>query len=469
MVLGRALSSQRRGLELRRVSAAMVYEQALAFCAALVTLGLLFPFWEYRPGLTALSLLGIPVLLALLHPRVFVPLADRLLRLAGREPLGVEMRFGRVVALLCYYVAAWFVAGLACWSLARAVTDVGVDALPAVTVAFAFAFVVSMAAFVFPGGLGVREVVLAGALAGPLGCRRRARVGRAPAPVADRRGAGLRRPGHARRARGGRPRARRATRAARRDGVRATGRRTEPMGRKSRTKKEAAAGGETAARGRLLPVAELDADDYARLFRRCAWYVLAGAVAFAVVFALLAWLRYRAYYGGRFDLGNMVQAVYNTAHGRFLEITTAGPEPRQMSRLGAHVDPIIAVFALPWLVWPSPVMLLTLQSVIVATSAWPAYRLGSARHPRPARRRPARRRPAPLSGARLRGPERVPPRHARHAVPALRLPVHRRGPLAARPALPRRWRRSARRRSRSCSPSWGPTSPCASAPGGRSS
>ncbi len=142
-------------------------------------------------------------------------------------------------------------------------------------------------------------------------------------------------------------------------------------------KKEAAAGGGPAPRGRLLPVAELGADDYARLFRRCAWYVLAGAVAFAVVFALLAWLRYRAYYGGRFDLGNMVQAVYNTAHGRFLEITTAGPQPRQMSRLGAHVDPILAAFALPWLVWPSPVMLLTLQSAIVATSAWPAYRLGA--------------------------------------------------------------------------------------------
>ena len=149
------------------------------------------------------------------------------------------------------------------------------------------------------------------------------------------------------------------------------------MGKKSRMKKAAATDGGPAPHGRLLPVAELDADDFARLFRRCAWYVLAGAVAFAVVFALLAWLRYRAYYGGRFDLGNMVQAVYNTAHGRFLEITTAGPEPRQMSRLGSHVDPILAAFALPWLVWPSPVMLLTLQSVIVAASAWPAYRLGS--------------------------------------------------------------------------------------------
>jgi hypothetical protein len=41
----------------------------------------------------------------------------------------------------------------------------------------------------------------------------------------------------------------------------------------------------------------------------------------------------------------MVQAVANTAHGRFLEVT--GVDGRQMSRLGAHVDPILAAFALP--------------------------------------------------------------------------------------------------------------------------
>jgi len=169
MALGRALASQRRGLGLRRVSAAMVYEQALAFCAALVTVGLLFPFWSYRPRVTALSLLGIPLLLALLHPRVFAPLADRVLHALGRDRLGVELSFGKVGALLCYYVAAWFVAGLACWTLARAVNDAGADLLPTVTVAFAFAFVVGMVAFVFPGGLGVREAVLAAALGGALG------------------------------------------------------------------------------------------------------------------------------------------------------------------------------------------------------------------------------------------------------------------------------------------------------------
>lgn len=133
----------------------------------------------------------------------------------------------------------------------------------------------------------------------------------------------------------------------------------------------------------LSPVSELGPGEYARQFRRAAIYVIAAALAFAVVFAVLSWLKYHAYMDGRFDLGNMVQAVYNTAHGRFLEITTGDATPRQMSRLGSHVDPILALFALPWLIWPSPAMLLALQSVIVATGAWPAFRLGARATRRP--------------------------------------------------------------------------------------
>ena len=108
--------------------------------------------------------------------------------------------------------------------------------------------------------------------------------------------------------------------------------------------------------------------------RRFGWYVLVAAVLTAALLSFLSIQRYRDFYGGRYDLGNMVQAVYNTAHGRFLQITDASGQ--QVSRLGSHVDPILAVFALPWLAWPSPLMLLVVQAVIVAASAWPAYRLG---------------------------------------------------------------------------------------------
>jgi uncharacterized membrane protein len=127
----------------------------------------------------------------------------------------------------------------------------------------------------------------------------------------------------------------------------------------------------------LSPIEEYDEARMTIMFRRRALYVIGGAILFAVIYGLLSWLKYRAYMDARYDLGNMVQAVYNTAHGHFLEITSGDLEPRQMSRLGSHVDPILALFALPWLVWPSPVMLLVGQAMIVATGAWPAYRLGT--------------------------------------------------------------------------------------------
>ena len=75
----------------------MVYEQALGVCGALLAVAVLFPFWEYRPGVTALSLLAIPVLVALMHPRVFGPLAGWALRLLHRPPLEVTVGFGAVL------------------------------------------------------------------------------------------------------------------------------------------------------------------------------------------------------------------------------------------------------------------------------------------------------------------------------------------------------------------------------------
>ena len=165
MFVGRAWMSHAQGLPVDRVSAAMVYEQALGICSALLTVAILFPFWKYHPGITALSLLAIPALIALLHPRIFGPVAAWVLRVLRRPPLDVTLRFGVVLALLWYYVAAWLVTGVGAWLLARAVTGLGVDALPIVVVAYALAYVVGMAAFVFPSGIGVREAVLTASLA----------------------------------------------------------------------------------------------------------------------------------------------------------------------------------------------------------------------------------------------------------------------------------------------------------------
>lgn len=96
--------------------------------------------------------------------------------------------------------------------------------------------------------------------------------------------------------------------------------------------------------------------------------------AYAGLFAYLSVARHRAFWTGRFDLGNMVQAVWSTLHGRPLETTDIAG--RQFVRLGAHVDPILVLLAPLYAAWPSPEALLVAQAVIVASGALPAFWLG---------------------------------------------------------------------------------------------
>jgi uncharacterized membrane protein len=97
----------------------------------------------------------------------------------------------------------------------------------------------------------------------------------------------------------------------------------------------------------------------------------AGMAAYAAGFAALSVLRHSAFATGRFDLGNMVQAVWTTGHGDPLQMTDLNGD--QISRLAAHVDPILILFTPLWWIWPSPNMLLVLQAVVIALGALPVY------------------------------------------------------------------------------------------------
>ena len=77
---------------------------------------------------------------------------------------------------------------------------------------------------------------------------------------------------------------------------------------------------------------------------------------------------------GRFDVGNLTQVVWSTANGRFLEMTDLNGD--QISRLGAHFDPIVvAPRRRLWWLWPSPELLLVVQAVAVALGAVPVFLL----------------------------------------------------------------------------------------------
>jgi len=105
-------------------------------------------------------------------------------------------------------------------------------------------------------------------------------------------------------------------------------------------------------------------------------FVWLAMSAFTVLFGALAVLRHRAFGSGRFDLGNMTQAVWSTANGDFLSVTDVHGE--QIARLGSHFDPILALLAPLWWVWPSPELLLVVQAGAVAAGALPVFWLARA-------------------------------------------------------------------------------------------
>jgi uncharacterized membrane protein len=92
----------------------------------------------------------------------------------------------------------------------------------------------------------------------------------------------------------------------------------------------------------------------------------------AVGYGLLALSRYAEFRAGRVDHGFMVQAVWNTLHGRFLVGTSTGDEA---TRLEGHVDPILAAFAPAGLLVPIAELLVVAQVLALAAGAFPVYLL----------------------------------------------------------------------------------------------
>jgi len=99
-----------------------------------------------------------------------------------------------------------------------------------------------------------------------------------------------------------------------------------------------------------------------------------GAAVWTVVIASLAVWRHHRFLSHRFDLGNMVQAVWSTAEGRPLEVTD-GQTGEQVVRLGGHVDPALILFVPLWWIHSGPESLIVGQAAALAAGIYPVVRL----------------------------------------------------------------------------------------------
>jgi hypothetical protein len=165
MVVGRVVLSYERGVPRRSTVAAMVYEQVLTVAVGAAGAVAFVAIYSGGGDATLWLLALLPFGLILLLPRFFGPATAYVLRRFGREPLPRLLETRALLALLGWYTLTAVLLGLGIWLLilSAAGSEAGDPAY--IGLAFLLSFAVSMVAFIFPSGLGVREGVFALALA----------------------------------------------------------------------------------------------------------------------------------------------------------------------------------------------------------------------------------------------------------------------------------------------------------------
>jgi hypothetical protein len=163
MVVGRLVMAEREGVPKRVCLASIVYELGLGFATA-VMVGAYFviqlPDLQDQPARYAVMAL-IPLMLAVLHPRVFFPLTNYGLRKLGRDPLERALPLRRVLEFSAMYIGCWLAVGVGVYAFASALTTLDASDFPYVAASYPVAFCVAVLTFIAPGGLGVRDAALA--------------------------------------------------------------------------------------------------------------------------------------------------------------------------------------------------------------------------------------------------------------------------------------------------------------------
>jgi len=107
------------------------------------------------------------------------------------------------------------------------------------------------------------------------------------------------------------------------------------------------------------------------------WLIVAVG-AFIVFFGLTVWFRHQNLYTAQFDLGNMVQVMWHSLHGRWFQMTDPG-SAMLVNRAGIHADFLLLIYLPFYAIWQSPLTLMFGQVLAVASGAIPLFFLARKR------------------------------------------------------------------------------------------
>jgi len=106
----------------------------------------------------------VPLLLTLLHPRVFYPLMNRILAKLKKPSISTKLRKRSLFALVCWTILGLLWQSFAVWLITHNLLALPIEKWWVLAGAYCLAWCAGFLAFWAPGGVGVREFVFATAM-----------------------------------------------------------------------------------------------------------------------------------------------------------------------------------------------------------------------------------------------------------------------------------------------------------------
>lgn len=170
-VVGRAALAKPFGLPMTTCSISQVLELTICLLAnVIIAVGTL---WVYASQIgdehvrLALRLAGllIPALIVFIHPRVFYPFVNFILRNIRKTPITQPLSYRRLLGLLALALAGQFWLGLAIWVATYSILHIPFQFAWMLPGAYCLAWAAGFCmAAIAPSGIGIRELVLSATL-----------------------------------------------------------------------------------------------------------------------------------------------------------------------------------------------------------------------------------------------------------------------------------------------------------------
>jgi uncharacterized membrane protein YbhN (UPF0104 family) len=160
----RVVAARRAGItDGSLVLASVALEAGLSAVAGALVFALSLPFFNGVQITAWPVFVFAAAVVVLMHPRLFRPLALRLLRPFGAQDVPA-LSYARSLVLVAYYCVTWLIGGVALWFIVKAVGNPSATAIPFLGGAAAVGAIVAVLAFFTPSGLGAREGAMYGLL-----------------------------------------------------------------------------------------------------------------------------------------------------------------------------------------------------------------------------------------------------------------------------------------------------------------